>query len=330
MLTAAVPLAHASQTVQRTFPTPHAGVAALVSAVKANNQAALRAILGPQGEVLIDSGDPVADRRRRRAFVAAYDRAARIQIAGGTKATLVIGKDHWPMPIPLVKGARGWYFDTRAGEQEILDRRIGRNELSAMQVCLAIVDAEREYVTRDQNGNGILEYAQRLVSTPGKHDGLYWQPAPGQPPSPLGPLLAEAAKGGYAAADGLASSPYHGYYYRILTRQGKDAPGGAYDYLVRGRMVGGYAVVAYPARYRVSGVMTFTVSHEGVVYQKDLGTNTEALASGMTTFDPDSSWKRSLPPATTTAAAPASGGAAAPGAGAGAGGRRGGAHGTGQ
>lgn len=289
---AAAPVLRAAEPTQKTFASPDAGVAALVAAVKANDQPALRAILGAHGEKLIHSGDPVADARRRAAFVAAYERAHEIEMKNDAQATLVIGKDQWPMPIPLVKAADGWYFDTKKGEREILDRRIGRNELSTIQTCLAIVDAERDYVSKDQDANGVLEYARKFVSTPGKHDGLYWPAKPGEPPSPLGPLLAAAAKGGYGSANPLTSAPYHGYYYRILTEQGKNAPGGAYDYLVRGKMIGGFAVVAYPARYGVSGIMTFLVNYDGIVYQKDLGRNTATIAAAITSFNPDASWKR--------------------------------------
>lgn len=283
----AAPVAFAAQ---KTFATPEAGIAALVDAVKANNQAALRAIFGDDGEKLVSSGDAVADAQNRDRFIAAYNDAHKIERNGDTQATLIIGKDEWPMPIPLVKSNDGWRFDTQQGEQEILDRRIGRNELAAIEVCRAIVDAERDYVAKDQDKNGILEYARKLVSTPGQHDGLYWESARGEPPSPLGPLLAAAAEEGYAAKSAL--SPYHGYVYRILTKQGKDAPGGAYDYIAKGKLIGGFAVVAYPARYGASGIMTFIVNHDGVVYQKDLGKNTAQIASTMTTFNPDPSWKQ--------------------------------------
>lgn len=286
---------HAAGPGQRTFASPEAAVAALVEAVKANDQAALRAILGAPGEKLIDSGDKVADQKARARFVKAFTTANRIERKDDKQATLVVGKDEWPMPIPLMKSGGVWYFDTQQGEQEILDRRIGRNELSAIQVCLAIVDAEREYVTKDQDANGVLEYARKFVSTPGKHDGLYWEAQPGEPPSPLGPLLAAAAKGGYTSANPLTAAPYHGYFYRMLTQQGKDAPGGSFDYLVHGKLIGGFAVVAYPARYGVSGVMTFIVDYDGVVYEKDLGKNTAAIAARMTTFNPDRSWKRARP-----------------------------------
>jgi hypothetical protein len=277
---------------QTTFDSPEAGVAALVAAVEANDASALRAILGAHGEKLISSGDPVADAKYRETFVKAYRRANAIEKLNDTRATLVVGKDRWPLPIPLVKANGAWYFDTKKGEQEILDRRVGRNELATIQACLAIVDAQRDYVAKDQDSNGLLEYAPKFVSTPGMHDGLYWEQKPGEPPSPLGPLLAAAAKSGYASANPLTSAPYHGYFYRMLMQQGKDAPGGAYDYMVRGKLIGGFAVIAYPARYGVSGVMTFIVNHDGVVYQKDLGKNTAAIATAMNSFNPDPSWKR--------------------------------------
>ncbi|HLF22904.1 MAG TPA: DUF2950 domain-containing protein [Burkholderiales bacterium] len=286
------PVARAADPAQKTFDSPEAGVAALVAAVEANDVAALRAILGTHGETLFSSGDAVADGKYRAAFSNAYRRANTIEATGDALATLVIGKDRWPLAIPLVKSNGAWYFDTQKGEQEILDRRIGRNELATIQVCLAIVDAQRDYVAKDRDSNGLLEYASKFVSTPGMHDGLYWEPPPGESPSPLGPLLAAAAKGGYASANPFESSPYHGYFFRILTQQGKDAPGGAYDYLVRGKLIGGFAVVAYPARYGVSGVMTFIVNHNGAVYQKDLGKNTAVIAAALTSFNPDPSWKR--------------------------------------
>jgi hypothetical protein len=234
----------------------------------------------------------VADEQGRAAFIKAYSEANRLAVEGGSKATLVIGENAWPFPIPLVNSGDGWRFDARQGEHEILNRRIGRNELAAIQVCLAIVDAEREYAAEDVDGNGVLEYAPRFASTPGKRDGLYWPTTSGGPQSPLGSLLAVAANDGYARLGTRPLAPYHGYFYRVLTKQGKDAPGGAYDYLVKGKMIGGFAVVAYPARYRASGVMTFIVNQDGKVYEKNLGKNTAELGSGMTTYNPDSSWKQ--------------------------------------
>ena len=286
------PVALAATAGPKSFASPEAAIAGLVDAVKLNDQPMLNGILGSHGSKLTSSGDEVADRQNREAFLKAYGDAHKLVLEGDTKATLVIGKDEWPMPIPLVKSDGGWRFDTQQGEKEILARRIGRNEMAAIQVCLAIVDAEREYAALDMDGGGIPEYAPKFVSTSGKHDGLYWQTEADEPPSPLGPLLAAAASEGYTRSASRALAPYHGYFYRILTRQEKGAPGGAYDYFVKGMMIGGFAVIAYPARYGASGVMSFIVNHEGVVYEKDLGKDTAAIATKMTSFNPDESWKR--------------------------------------
>jgi hypothetical protein len=286
------PLALAATAGPKRFTSPEAGITALVEAVKSDDQPMLLAVLGPQGSKLISSGDAVADRQSREAFLQAYGDASKLVLDGDTKATLVIGKDEWPMPIPLVKSKDGWRFDTQQGEKEILARRIGRNELAAIKVCLAIADAEHEYAVRDLDGDGVLEYAPKFVSMPGKRDGLYWQTQADEPLSPLGPLLVAATSEGYTGSASRPLAPYHGYFYRILTRQGKDASGGAYDYVVNGKMIGGFAVIAYPARYGASGIMSFMVNHDAVVYEKDLGKNTAAIASKMTTFNPDASWKR--------------------------------------
>jgi hypothetical protein len=286
------PMALAATAGPKRFASSEAGITALVEAVKADDQPMLLAVLGPHGSKLISSGDAVADRQSREAFLKAYGDANKLVLDGDTKATLVIGKDEWPMPIPLVKAKDGWRFDTQQGEKEILARRIGRNELAAIEVCLAIADAEHDYAVRDLDGDGVLEYAPQFVSMPGKRDGLYWQTQENEPLSPLGPLLAAAASEGYNGPDSRPLAPYHGYFYRILTKQGKDASGGAYDYFVNGKMIGGFAVIAYPARYGASGIMSFMVNHDGVVYEKDLGKNTTAIASKMTTFNPDASWKR--------------------------------------
>jgi len=209
-----------------------------------------------------------------------------------------VGKDDFPFPIPIVKKGQLWFFDTQAGKEEILNRRIGRNELSTIQACLAYVDAQREYARRDREAGSLMEYAQRFASSPGKKDGLYWETKEGESPSPLGPLVAQAVKEGYKKkedekqAKGQTLIPYHGYYYKILKAQGNNAPGGAYDYVVKGKMIGGFAMVAYPAQYGVSGVMTFVVNHDGVVYEKDLGKETEKIASAMKKFDPDKTWKK--------------------------------------
>ena len=291
-LCVAAPLASAGTPAQKTFASPEAGVNALVEAVKANDKMALRAILGAQSRKLISSGDDVSDARSREAFVAKYGEASKIVPDADRKATLVIGDDEWPMPIPLVKTGSRWHFDARQGEKEILARRVGANELAAIQVCLAIVDAEHEYAGQARASNGGPHYAARFLSTSGKRDGLYWETQPDEASSPLGPLLAGAATEGYPKSEPKVLAPYHGYYYKILTSQGADAPGGAYDYFVRGRMIGGFAVLAYPARYGASGVMSLMVNYEGVVYEKNLGRETKALAAGMTTFNPDASWIR--------------------------------------
>lgn len=273
------------------FPSPEAAVAALVQAVRTADTAAMLGVLGPDARALVASGDDVADRQSRERFVRAYDEAHRLSPAGAGRAVLVVGRDEWPMPIPLVQDPGGWWFDTAEGREEILNRRIGRNELNAVQVCLAYVDAQREYYARDPDGDAVLQYAQRFRSAPGKRDGLYWETPPGDAPSPLGPLVAKAESAGYKGPAG-PRVPYWGYYYRIVKAQGPSAPGGAYDYVVRGRMIGGFALIAYPAEYGASGVMTFMVSHDGVVYQKDLGPGTAATARGLTRFDPDPTWSR--------------------------------------
>jgi hypothetical protein len=280
----------------RRFPSPEDGVRALVEAAKAGDLATMLAILGPDAGPLVSSGDDVADRRSRERFVQAFEEAWRLVEAGEAKVVLAVGRDEWRMPLPLVRDSGGWRFDTAQGREEVLNRRIGRNELSAIQVCLAYVDAQREYYVRDADGDRLLEYAQRFGSTPGKRDGLYWQAQPGEAPSPLGPLVARAQAAGYPPRRGGEDRrPYWGYYYRILKSQGGNAPGGAYDYVVRGRMIGGFALVASPAQYGASGVMTFVVNHDGVVYQRDLGPNTTAVTRAMAAFDPDATWKRVEP-----------------------------------
>ena len=282
--------AHDATAAQASFPTPEDAVAAMVDAVRLNNTPLMNVILGPGADALIESGDAAQDQRRRALFLKAYDEAHSLAAAGDSKVVLHVGHSAWPMPIPLVKSHGAWRFDTREGQKEILARRIGRNELSAIQVCLAIADAERDYAARDVDGDGVLEYAQRIASRPGKRDGLYWNAAPGEAPSPLGPFLAAAADSAHAGATPLA--PYHGYHYRILTAQGKNAPGGARNYVAGGRMIGGFAVIAYPARYGASGVMSFIVNQDGVVYEKNLGRNSAAIAHKMTAYDPDATWKR--------------------------------------
>ena len=279
--------------LQETFASPEEAAKALVSAAGAHDGNKLLAILGPEGAPLISSGDEVADREGREKFVRMYEEKNAVVREGDAKAVLEVGNDAWPFPIPMVKEGESWRFDTRQGAEEIIDRRIGKNELSAIQVCLAYVDVQREYAARDRDRDGLLEYAQKFVSEPGKKDGLYWVSEEGEESSPLGPLAARARKEGYTRKKSSDEpSPYHGYFYKILKAQGKNAPGGAYSYLVKGKMIGGFALVAYPAKYGASGIMTLIVNHDGVVYEKDLGKKTEAVVKAMTSFDPDNTWRK--------------------------------------
>ncbi|MFA5181039.1 MAG: DUF2950 domain-containing protein [Syntrophales bacterium] len=278
---------------QKTFGSPEEAFTAVVKTMKGQDARELAAIFGPGGKMLVFSGDAVADKAVRDNFVKAYEEKNRIEITDGGKAILYIGNNDWPMPIPLVKKDNVWRFDTKAGKEEILQRRIGRNELSAIKACQAYVDAQIEYATGDYDGDGLFEYAQKFVSAPGKKDGLYWETKEGEPKSPLGALIADAAREGYFAKEGKNKAvPFHGYYYKILKEQGKGAPGGAYGYVVDGKMIGGFALAAYPAQYGNSGIMTFIVSKDGLVYQRDLGRNTAKIAQGMKTYNPDKTWKK--------------------------------------
>jgi hypothetical protein len=278
-------------TEQKTFATPDAAVQALIQAVRHFDPKTMLEILGPEGADIIDSGDEVADRQARQKFLAAYDVSHSLARAEDGSVTLVVGKQGWPLPIPLVQDGTSWRFDTPGAVEEILNRRIGRNELSAIQVCLAIVDAQNEYAMQDRNGDGLPDYATKFASDPGKKNGLYWKEKAGEPPSPLGPAVRKASLEGYGTT-GDVPTPYYGYYYRLLTAQGPHAAGGAFNYLVGDKMLGGFALVAYPATYGNSGVMTFIVNHDGGVYQKDLGPSTEQIASAMQIFDPDETWKK--------------------------------------
>ena len=279
---------------QKRFETPEDAVQGLIDAVRTGDTRSIVEVLGPSSGPLVSSGDKVEDQRARNAFVRAYEAAHRLE-AGGGKVVLYVGTDNFPFPIPVVPDGPSWRFDTPAGQEEILNRRIGRNELNAMQVCLAYVDAQREYYAQERKQGEVLEYAQRLASAPGKRDGLYWDTRPGDKPSPFGPLVAKARSEGYDAQSRQGLEPYHGYFYRILTGQGPDAPGGASEYIARGHMIGGFGLVAYPAQYGASGVMTFIVNHDGVVYQKDLGAKTPTLARQMKLFDPDKTWQKVAP-----------------------------------
>jgi hypothetical protein len=275
---------------QQNYKSPEAAVDALVTTAKSGDMKAALEVLGRDGEDIISSGDKVSDDAVRARFVASYDAKHQIAMEGAKKAILIIGDNDYPFPIPLEKNKDGtWSFDTQAGREEILARRIGHNELDAIQTSLAYVDAQNDYAAKDR-GDGVGTYAMHFVSAAGKKDGLYWPTAQGEEESPLGELFAAASRQGYRAGEGR--SPYHGYYYKILTKQGPAATGGAADYVVHGKMIGGFALVAYPAEYRNSGVMTFIVNHDGTVFQKDLGPDTAKLAEAMTSFNPDSTWKK--------------------------------------
>lgn len=280
---------HAGGTAHRSFSSPEEAVKSLVTAVRANDMEEMLAILGPGSRELIFSGDDVADRTGREKFLKVYDRMNILQKVSADKVTLCIGNDNWPLPIPIVKAGAIWVFDAEQGKQEILNRRIGRNELHVMDVLHAYTDAQHEYASRDCGGGGVVEFAQKLISTQGRRDGLYWEVKKGEKESPLGPLVGRAAKEGYADAN---LSPFHGYYFKILKGQGKHAQGGAYDYVVKGKMLLGFALVAYPAEYGNSGVMTFIVNQEGIIYEKDLGKDTTRIVEVMKIFDPDKTWKR--------------------------------------
>ena len=271
-----------------TFGSPEQAVKALVTALKSGDVRAMRDVLGPGSVELLQSGDTVADRTGRERFLKAYGEASKLTRQGAAKAILLVGRDEWPLPIPIVKDAAGWRFDAEQGKEEILNRRIGRNELSTVQAVLAYVDAQREYYLRNPQNDKLLHYAQRFTSTKGKRDGLYFPTKAGEKPSPLGPLYASAKAAGYTKGD----DAFHGYHYRIIRGQGASARGGAYDYVAQGRMIGGFALVAWPASYGNSGVMTFIVNHDGVVYEKDLGPDTAAAVRKITRFNPDKSWKR--------------------------------------
>ncbi len=278
---------------QKSFASPEEAVNALVATVKADDKQELLAILGSGGKELISSGDEVADKAGREKFLKAYNEMNKLEKASANKIILHIGKDDWSLPIPVVEKSKKWFFDTKAGKEEILNRRIGRNELNVMEVLHAYVDAQCEYASKDRNGDGVAQFAPKIISTEGKHDGLYWDAQEGEEISPLGPFVAQAASEGYSKkGEGINLSPFHGYYYRILRGQGKYATGGAYDYVVKGKMILGYALVAYPAQYGNSGIMTFIVNQEGVIYEKNLGKNTVNIAKAMKKFNPDKTCRK--------------------------------------
>jgi len=262
---------------QKTFATPQDAARALIDAAANNDTAAMLQIFGAAGKDIVQSGDPAADKEGRRQFADLASQKMEVEVdKDKDRATLIVGPDNWPMPVPIVLEKDRWRFDSRVGRVEVLARRIGRNELTAIEVCRGYVEAQMEYASRDRTATGTLQYAQRIASSPGKKDGLYWEGESGK-------LVPKAF------ADPAA--PYHGYYFRILKSQGPDAEGGAMDYVVKGKMIGGFALVAFPAEYGVSGIKTFIVNHHGKVYEKDLGANTAAQARQMVRFNPDKSWK---------------------------------------
>jgi Protein of unknown function (DUF2950) len=274
---------------QQKFNTPDAAVEALVAAARRGDTGAVVSILGPGSQELVSSGDPVEDANVRQEYLTAYDAQHRIVTESGKPAILVIGQNDWPFPIPIVQHDGQWSFDTAAGREEVLARRIGRNELGAMKAMLAYWDAQNEYADTFKDKNGQAVYAQKIVSSPGKKDGLYWPTSGNEPDSPLGEAVANATQKGYRVG---AGEPYHGYYYKILTSQGANAPGGAVDYVVRGNMIGGFGLVAYPAEYGTSGIVTFIINNDGDIYERDLGPGTSRIASRMTSFNPDHTWRK--------------------------------------
>ena len=275
----------------RTFATPEDAVAALVSAVQGTNHAALRALFGPGGEELVNP-DAVQAVKEFADFAAALRETNRLARATETRRVLELGKSGWPFPVPIVQKEGRWSFDTAAGVEEVANRRIGRNELETLKVVRAYVQAQREYASRDRDGDEVLEYAQKITSSPGLKDGLYWPPELDGEVGPLGPLVAEAARQGYSQEKnaGAAPQPLQGYYFKILTRQGAHAPGGKYNYVINGNMIGGFALVAWPAEHGETGLMTFIVNQQGRVYQKNLGPTTAKAAEAMKAYDPDQTW----------------------------------------
>ncbi|MGD0886725.1 MAG: DUF2950 domain-containing protein [Thermodesulfovibrionales bacterium] len=278
---------------QKKFKSPKDAFSALIEASRTNDTVELLAIFGPEGKDIISSGDPVADSIARERFVKAAGEAVKFSKLDEKTVLAIIGKDNCSFPVPMVKSGPGWVFSAEEGKQEILNRRIGRNELNTIKVSLAYVDAQREYARKNHDGSGTLQYAQHFRSHEGKEDGLYWEAAAEENSSPLGPLIARAAEEGYSARKpGEKHKPYHGYYFRILKSQGSKAPGGEFDYIIDGKMTAGFGLLAYPAEYGVSGIMTFAVNQQGIIYEKDLGPKTEEIAKSVTKFDPDKTWKK--------------------------------------
>ncbi len=285
-------LAFADDTAtQQVFASPDAAVSALVAADKADDMKALSSILGPDADQLLSSGDRVADKNARDDFARRYSEMHRLEYDDQGRVILYVGANNWPSPIPLVKKNGGWVFDTAAGKDELLYRRIGRNELFTIKVLEDLTDAQTEYASDAHDGESAGQFARKIMSDAGRHDGLYWEAAEGQPDSPIGPLVATAAEEGYKKDTGGNPVPFHGYFYKVLTKQGRNAPGGAKNYLVDGKMTNGFAFLAYPAEYRASGVTTFMINQDGVIVQKDLGPDTVKLASAIAGYNPDKTWQ---------------------------------------
>ena len=274
----------------RIFRSPASAAAALVEAARADDLKEMTAILGSDAKEIISSGDPVADNNAREEFTRRYDQMHRLSYDDQGRVVLYIGAENWPLPIPIVKRGDGWAFDSAAGEEEMLYQRVGKNELFTIDVLEQLADAQLEYADREREASGVAQYAQTIFSSPDKKNGLYWAAKEGETESPIGPLIADATAEGYQRGPNGRPVPFHGYYYKVLTGQGADAPGGASEYIVDGKMTKGFAFLAYPADYRASGVMTFMIDKAGVVVEKDLGPDTEKVAPTITTFNPDSSW----------------------------------------
>lgn len=284
-------LGQAQQSGEKTFSSPGDAVLALYNAAKANDAQALNAIFGSNAQKILHTGDDVADKNAVSSFVPRYDQMHRVVIEPDGTATLYVGAENWPAPIPIVKNSSGqWYFDTEAGVKEILYRRVGTNENDAIDTLHTLVEAQCEYASTARDGDKTKHYALKFISTEGKQDGLHWKTDDNQAPSPIGPLIADAAGQGYEVRQGKGT-PFHGYYFRMLTKQGPAAKGGARDYLVNGQLAHGFAFVAYPAEYRNSGVMTFIVNQNGVVYERDLGTDTGKIGAEMSEYNPDPTWR---------------------------------------
>jgi hypothetical protein len=280
----------APQLQQKSFPTPQQAAEVMILAVKNDDVTALLEIFGPDGKDFVSTGDDVQDKNSRAAFAALAQEKMSVDTDphNPSRAILYVGNEDWPTPVPIVKQGAKWHFDSKAGRTEILDRRIGSNELDAIVICRGYAEAQKEYASEIHDDSGINQYAQRIISTPGKHDGLAWRNPDGSEGGPVGEAVAKAIEEGYTNK----SEPYHGYHFKTLIGQGPAAPLGQLNYVVEGAMIGGFALVAWPAEYRVTGVQTFIVSYDGIVYQKDLGPDTDKIASAMERYNPDKTWHR--------------------------------------